>query len=150
MTIDLVFFFLMIRRPPRSTRTDTLFPYTTLFRSGSALRPCRVPGRSHRRCRLISFAEPPCHARSASPPRQHFHSGEEGLPADLSIRAIDEYLAVLDDAAFWAASQAVPPRISPSDPASRYTSARSEARRVGKECVVTGGYGGRPEYKKKK
>src|SRR3546814_8388452 len=28
----LLFFFLMIRRPPRSTRTDTLFPYTTLFR----------------------------------------------------------------------------------------------------------------------
>src|SRR3546814_16580029 len=28
-----VFFLLMIRRPPRSTRTDTLFPYTTLFRS---------------------------------------------------------------------------------------------------------------------
>src|SRR3546814_13658857 len=27
-------FFLMIRRPPRSTRTDTLFPYATLFRSG--------------------------------------------------------------------------------------------------------------------
>src|SRR3546814_1025628 len=31
-----LFFFLMIRRPPRSTRTDTLFPYTTLFRSASA------------------------------------------------------------------------------------------------------------------
>src|SRR3546814_13615195 len=30
---DDIFFFLMIRRPPRSTRTDTLFPYTTLFRS---------------------------------------------------------------------------------------------------------------------
>src|SRR3546814_4363316 len=30
-----MFFFLMIRRPPRSTRTDTLFPYTTLFRSVS-------------------------------------------------------------------------------------------------------------------
>src|SRR3546814_13149780 len=28
-----IVFFLMIRRPPRSTRTDTLFPYTTLFRS---------------------------------------------------------------------------------------------------------------------
>src|SRR3546814_11982843 len=27
----------MIRRPPRSTRTDTLFPYTTLFRSGSGI-----------------------------------------------------------------------------------------------------------------
>src|SRR3546814_20247352 len=32
------FFFLMIRRPPRSTRTDTLFPYTTLFRSPGAHR----------------------------------------------------------------------------------------------------------------
>src|SRR3546814_17156804 len=32
------FFFLMIRRPPRSTRTDTLFPYTTLFRSLAANR----------------------------------------------------------------------------------------------------------------
>src|SRR3546814_15498138 len=31
--IVLFFFVLMIRRPPRSTRTDTLFPYTTLFRS---------------------------------------------------------------------------------------------------------------------
>src|SRR3546814_13263458 len=33
MFMILCFFFLMIRRPPRSTRTDTLFPYTTLFRS---------------------------------------------------------------------------------------------------------------------
>src|SRR3546814_6842623 len=32
-------FFLMIRRPPRSTRTDTLFPYTTLFRSAWDERP---------------------------------------------------------------------------------------------------------------
>src|SRR3546814_19200748 len=31
----LFFFFLSIRRPPRSTRTDTLFPYTTLFRSST-------------------------------------------------------------------------------------------------------------------
>src|SRR3546814_7974600 len=31
-----MYFFLMIRRPTRSTRTDTLFPYTTLFRSGVA------------------------------------------------------------------------------------------------------------------
>src|SRR3546814_18583027 len=34
---DFFFFFLMIRRPPRSTRTDTLFPYTTLFRSHDRL-----------------------------------------------------------------------------------------------------------------
>src|SRR3546814_2333915 len=33
LNITAVVFFLMIRRPPRSTRTDTLFPYTTLFRS---------------------------------------------------------------------------------------------------------------------
>src|SRR3546814_3676045 len=32
----LFFFFVMIRRPPRSTRTHTLFPYTTLFRSFAA------------------------------------------------------------------------------------------------------------------
>src|SRR3546814_12090758 len=32
-TICVFFFFLIRRRPPRSTRTDTLFPYTTLFRS---------------------------------------------------------------------------------------------------------------------
>src|SRR3546814_9532601 len=32
-SLSVAFFFLMIRRPPRSTRTDTLFPYTTLFRS---------------------------------------------------------------------------------------------------------------------
>src|SRR3546814_15411710 len=41
------FFFLMIRRPPRSTRTDTLFPYTTLFRSprfgSKALEPVDRP-----------------------------------------------------------------------------------------------------------
>src|SRR3546814_14921285 len=31
--VDYMCFFLLIRRPPKSTRTDTLFPYTTLFRS---------------------------------------------------------------------------------------------------------------------
>src|SRR3546814_11716881 len=35
LRILFLLFFLMIRRPPRSTRTDTLFPYTTLFRSES-------------------------------------------------------------------------------------------------------------------
>src|SRR3546814_8251213 len=33
--VHFLIFFLMIRRPPRSTRTDTLFPYTTLFRSAA-------------------------------------------------------------------------------------------------------------------
>src|SRR3546814_13546125 len=35
--LPIFFFILMIRRPPRSTRTDTLFPYTTLFRSLNTL-----------------------------------------------------------------------------------------------------------------
>src|SRR3546814_17500086 len=39
------FFFLMIRRPPRSTRTDTLFPYTTLFRSDGQEREHQVDAR---------------------------------------------------------------------------------------------------------
>src|SRR3546814_12568962 len=47
----LFFFFLMIRRPPRSTLTDTLFPYTTLFRSLARTDPgtpgARRPGTRH-------------------------------------------------------------------------------------------------------
>src|SRR3546814_14638515 len=43
MLMFFVFFFLMIRRPPRSTRTDTLFPYTTLFRSIRRSSPRRRP-----------------------------------------------------------------------------------------------------------
>src|SRR3546814_5352126 len=47
----------MIRRPPRSTRTDTLFPYTTLFRSGARGRaagrdPVAAEGAVQRRRRL--------------------------------------------------------------------------------------------------
>src|SRR3546814_6045522 len=38
-------FFVMIRRPPRLTRTDTLFPYTTLFRSDRARRRAHAPRR---------------------------------------------------------------------------------------------------------
>src|SRR3546814_17098286 len=55
-------FFLMIRRPPRSTRTDTLFPYTTLFRS-----------------LLAALAWPAAHARDAAPqpaPRSEEHTSE--------------------------------------------------------------------------
>src|SRR3546814_20099646 len=52
-----VLFFLMIRRPPRSTLTDTLFPYTTLFLSHAYL--CRLhPPRRLRRLRLhLSMVE---------------------------------------------------------------------------------------------
>src|SRR3546814_18841291 len=46
VVLSSVFFFVMIRRPPRSTRTDTLFPYTTLFRSH---RRAAAPSRQQRR-----------------------------------------------------------------------------------------------------
>src|SRR3546814_14225737 len=69
-----VVFFLMIRRPPRSTRTDTLFPYTTLFRSAGTRpqrrqcfgrsEPCRKfsagadePGRRMRRVQTLYRSE---------------------------------------------------------------------------------------------
>src|SRR3546814_18279033 len=45
-------FFLMIRRPPRSTRTDTLFPYTTLFRS-TVSRHARSSRRGRRKLDLV-------------------------------------------------------------------------------------------------
>src|SRR3546814_14266230 len=70
----LFFFFLMIRRPPRSTRTDTLFPYTTLFRSYrrpnlapaavTADRPMRSPLRFPHR-RLSPHEIPHCPFRRA-------------------------------------------------------------------------------------
>src|SRR3546814_1717301 len=53
------FFFLMIRRPPRSTRTDTLFPYTTLFRSTAR--------QVARRCADVRSE---CHSAGATPKRR--------------------------------------------------------------------------------
>jgi len=55
--------------------------------------------------------------------RQRCVPGEEGLPPEAASRAIDEYLAVLDDAAFGAATPVTPKFISPADPASRWTGA---------------------------
>src|SRR3546814_3258386 len=62
---ELIVFCLMIRRPPRSTRTDTLFPYTTLFRSAGVDHPQALPpGQYHQgsgaRYRFHSAAEPHC------------------------------------------------------------------------------------------
>src|SRR6187399_3352007 len=55
--------------------------------------------------------------------RQNGIEGEKGLPPQAAGRAIDEYLAVLDDAAFGAATPVIPARVSSTDPAARYTSA---------------------------
>src|ERR1700742_3772535 len=55
--------------------------------------------------------------------RQNGIEGEKGLPAEATGRAVEEYLAMLDDAAFGAATDVVPKFVSPADPAARWTGA---------------------------
>src|SRR3546814_10631836 len=79
MLIMFYFFFLMIRRPPRSTRTDTLFPYTTLFRS-SSFRP------SNLRQACSSFT-----IFATEPPYEHVGLDQAGgdrtcQPIDIDVR----------------------------------------------------------------
>src|SRR3546814_1903257 len=85
----------MIRRPPRSTRTDTLFPYTTLFRSGahrhfliSRSGECPQPDGNPAGCGRTAGADAPVRqvpqgqiihyrlGRSASDPRSEEHTSE--------------------------------------------------------------------------
>src|SRR3546814_9213870 len=68
----------MIQRPPRSTRTDTLFPYTTLFRSAPRSLPfpwalCPSPPHSRNGCAHADRADPP--GRSARVPRRRTRGG---------------------------------------------------------------------------
>src|SRR3546814_2042665 len=73
----------MIRRPPRSTRTDTLFPYTTLFRSHRRGSPALCDtGRSQPANTLVGSASgnttfpPPAPADCADPCRSEEHTSE--------------------------------------------------------------------------
>src|SRR3546814_12039262 len=70
-------FFVLTRRPPRSTRTDTPFPYTTLFRSSRPARPQRAPAASPARA-----ATPVCDVRPAcpAPPRQSADDAATSAP----------------------------------------------------------------------
>src|SRR5256885_3424637 len=80
---DFFFFFLMIRRPPRST----LFPYTTLFRSRTARAP-----------RLATRKTPPAtgpplqagHDAACAPPRSEEHTSELQSPCNLVCRLLLE------------------------------------------------------------
>src|SRR3546814_1558286 len=69
-----MFFFLTIRRPPRSTRTDTLFPYTTLFRSPASC-PWRAPAPSRPTRRQSSPAPRPGRLSKSLPYRNLSSSG---------------------------------------------------------------------------
>src|SRR3546814_12148271 len=97
----------MIRRPPRSTRTDTLFPYTTLFRSSNT-----------------TISRPPL----ASP-----HAGETGGLSGAPLH--DLALQRLRD--FRKATAGAIPLIGVGGISSANQAYRSEERRVGKECVST-------------
>src|SRR3546814_16836455 len=77
----IVVFFLMIRRPPRSTRTDTLFPYTTLFRSAWTRSPARsatplLPVLHHRRSQPPARKHPGSAARPDHALRSEEHTSE--------------------------------------------------------------------------
>src|SRR3546814_2192964 len=75
------FFFLMIRRPPRSTRTDTLFPYSTLFRSASHT----CPTLNTCRCQHDPAPHRPPHSRADAPVSQQ--GRHDGTPQ--SSRMVD-------------------------------------------------------------
>src|SRR3546814_11065823 len=105
----------MIRRPPRSTRTDTLFPYTTLFRSAA-------DARQHHLARALAERNDADHRGDPDDDAEH---GEEGAQAVRLHRAQrhDEGLGeTIGDGT---------QRSPPGD-------GRSEERRVGTECVSTG------------
>src|SRR3546814_7003295 len=75
--VSVYFFFLMIRRPPRSTRTDTLFPYTTLFRSTTGPAACgwrRGPASAQAGWQTVRHS-PAARAR-LRPPRSEEHTSE--------------------------------------------------------------------------
>src|SRR3546814_7298081 len=71
-------FVLMIRRPPRSTRTDTLFPYTTLFRSSRHRRTC-----SRRCCGATSRSRQPASPSMSWRQREHRPSRSEEHTSEL-------------------------------------------------------------------
>src|SRR3546814_6084026 len=84
-----IFFFLRIRRPPRSTRTDTLLPYTTLFRSRRDARLLRAgaagavgPGSGAPTGALFAVRpDDPREGRSVGAGRPRLHLRVPGVPA---------------------------------------------------------------------
>src|SRR3546814_14172733 len=128
----LYIFFLMIRRPPRSTRTDTLFPYTTLFRSSSSIPTERssMPDPASRRSALAGHA-----ANGAARPvveGMGFYMTERTFPGMIALRGDSE------DTAFMAAArEAIGLDLS--------VAPRTEERRGGKACGRPGRSRGSPD-----
>src|SRR3546814_11327385 len=129
----------MIRRPPRSTRTDTLFPYTTLFRSRHAY----VPRSAHR-----ARANPRRSASDCATHQEPATSRTVGVAAVLRClghaRTADHLHAGVDARTAATHRVAAERRCNPGAPChvvSRFarfsTRARLAERRVGKECGST-------------
>src|SRR3546814_11934275 len=101
----------MIRRPPRSTRTDTLFPYTTLFRS------------------IVERPERP------EPVLREIVAERHSVRRPRSAERLDD--RVREIAAAEARPAVVAPRHRRQQRLAAERPIRSEERRVGKECVST-------------
>src|SRR3546814_11695824 len=119
----------MIRRPPRSTRTDTLFPYTTLFRSTGVIRN-RKFAFAALACTALSS---PAFAQDAAP--ADVARGEDAIVVTaartiLPPNALPLTIEVIDKDAL---DQQLAISGSVTDAVSTLTPSRSEERRVGKE-----------------
>src|SRR3546814_12757158 len=104
----------MIRRPPRSTRTDTLFPYTTLFRS---------PGSRRNRCWSPSLAKPALKPdkKPAAPTAGRLPRGERRQ------RMIEEAAAFFAEVGFEGATRALAARLGVTQaPIYRYFPSKKE------------------------
>src|SRR3546814_13512676 len=118
-----MFFFLMTRRPPRTTRTDTLFPYTTLFRSVASNKDYLTKILAHE-----AFASGDFNTGFVVRhfPQQRI-ANETHSFRQIALAAVALYL---DDArALVDANGLLPEFVG--------WASRSQARRVGKECVST-------------
>src|SRR3546814_20924945 len=111
----------MIRRPPRSTRTYTLFPYTTLFRSAAAPRPLQ-----------------PAVVGLLVGERTRRRPVGEGRPSDGVVRFDGQ--AARQEVLQHRARPTGEAVIGAVDQRGRRSVGSSEERRVGKECVSTGRY----------
>src|SRR3546814_19465430 len=125
----------MIRRPPRSTRTDTLFPYTTLFRSIVAQHPRArdisakaakpLAERSHGEIDLSGMQAGQAHAaRAEHARRMRLVQIEKGVMTSRDLAETGDVRLVAIHAEHAFGDDEAPAR-------------RSEARRVGQECVST-------------
>src|SRR3546814_20237645 len=125
----------MIRRPPRSTRTDTLFPYTTLFRSGrGTLESIGAAGELQRDGDVLQRR----HGRHQVEVLKHDSDGIAPEPGEGILVETGEAGAADMDLAFARTLQAGNDHHHRGFAAARGAYHRSEERRLGKERVSTG------------